>query len=175
MNSSCKIALAEIDAMVRNEKYEEALDRVDELARMYPDEASIWRTRAYAKSRQGDLSAAILDVTKAIGICNIEPDYFFTRGILLFKQGNYSDAVEDFTRVLELCDLHSSDYYREGAHFCRADSFLRLGEWEKATADCARVKDGMRAWTDRLRTKEEMEGECRRRSFGSGRSHEMLT
>lgn len=161
MSKSISDELQRIDAMARNDEYEAALQCVDALARSHPGEAALWRTRAYVNSRSGNRRAAIVDMDRAIQICNLEPDYFFTRGILLFKTENYQQAVVDFTKVIELCDYHGSEYYREGAYFLRADAYVRLRQFSEALQDCAHVRDGMRAWTDRLRSKEEIVAECR--------------
>src|SRR6267143_1063798 len=120
----------------------------------------VGRKSACVNSHRAHNEAAITDVSKAIAICDKEPDYFYTRGILFFGEGNYRDAVADFTKVIELCDYHKSDYYREEAYFFRADAHVRLKEFERAKADCHYVRDGIRTWTDRLRTKTEILAEC---------------
>jgi tetratricopeptide (TPR) repeat protein len=157
-----KAELKSVDHLVETEQYMTALSRLEELATEYPSEPSIWRTRAHVNSQRGNAKAAVDDVSKAIGLCNTEPDYYYTRGILFFKIARYRDAVSDFTKVIKLCDLHQSNYYREGAHFFRADAYLRLKEYSKATADCEHVRDSFQTWTDALRTKEGILAECGR-------------
>lgn len=152
--------LKRIDSLIQNGNYEDALRVVDALVIDQPSEASIWRTRAHVNSMSGDKQSAILDMDKAIQFCNIEPDYYFTRGILHFKTGNYKIAVDDFTHVIKLCDHHSSDYYREAGHFFRADAYVRLGQFSKALDDCAHIRNGTTAWTDRIRSKEQIMGDC---------------
>lgn len=160
MNEHLKTELKKVDDLVGTEQYEAALNRLEELAARYPNESSIWRTRAYMNSHKGDAEAAIADVSKAIEMCDFEPDYYYTRGILCFRVASYGDAVSDFTAVLKLCDAHNSNYYREGAHFFRADAYLRLKKYDSAIADCEQVRDGFRTWTDSLRTKESILAEC---------------
>ena len=160
MNKYLKAELKRIDDLVETEQYANALIRVEELAGQYPNEASIWRTRAYINSHQGNVEAAIIDVSKAIEMCNVEPDYYYTRGILYFKIAEYKNAISDFTEVIRLCDLHDSNYYREGAYFFRADAYIRLQKYANARADCEHVRDGFRTWTDSLRTKESILAEC---------------
>lgn len=94
-------------------------------------------------------------------MCELEPDYYYTRGILFFKISRYTEAVRDFTEVLRLCDFHNSNYYREGAHFFRADAYVRLKQYDEARADCAHVRDDFQTWTDSLRTKECILNECK--------------
>jgi len=160
MNAIIKSALSEIDELARTERYDEALRRVQQLTAEHPSEPWIWRTRGYVNSRQGNTQAAIADLSRAIAMQGIEPDFYYTRGILFFQERSFKKAVMDFTKVIELCDHHRSDYYREGAYFFRADAFVRLREFEKAKSDCRHVKDGMRTWTDQLRTKEGILKEC---------------
>jgi Flp pilus assembly protein TadD len=85
MNDHLKTERGEIDELVRAERYDSALERLEELTRQYPNEPSIWRTRAYMNSHQGNTEDAIDDVSKAIELCDLEPDYYFTRGRLFSK------------------------------------------------------------------------------------------
>jgi tetratricopeptide (TPR) repeat protein len=162
MSGYLKAELAQIDELVRAEKYSIALDRVEELTAQHPQEASIWRTRAYVNAHQGNTEDAIEDVSKAIEICDEEPDFYYTRGILFFRTARYQQAISDFTAVIKLCDCHGSDYYREGAHFFRADAYLRLNEFTKAREDCGYVRDGFQTWTDSLVSKDAILEKCGR-------------
>jgi tetratricopeptide (TPR) repeat protein len=157
---SIKSELKLIERLAMQSRYAEAIRRLDEIEKASPHEARIWDTRAYVNSRMGAKDEAIANWTKAISICDKEPLYFYMRGIELFSLGRFRDAIGDFTKVIELCDYYASDYYRSEAHFFRADAHLRLGEFEEAKSDCARVPDAMRTWTDRLRTKAEILAQC---------------
>src|ERR1700720_344496 len=139
MHDKIQSELKEIEKFARSENYCEALRRADALAASHPDEPDVWCTRGYVNGRQRDLSAAISDLSRCIGLRGNEPDDFFTRGRYLFKAGRYKEAVSDFTRVLQLCDNYNSDYYRNAAYFFRADAYVRLGQYDKAKADCHRV------------------------------------
>jgi tetratricopeptide (TPR) repeat protein len=152
--------LKEIEKLARLESYHEALRRADALAVSHPDEPAVWTTRGYVNGRQGDLPAAISDLSRCIDLRGNEPDDFFTRGRFLFKAGRYDEAVSDFTRVLQLCDTHNSDYYRQAAYFFRADAYARLSQYDKARADCCRINDRGPVWTDKLRTIDDILDEC---------------
>lgn len=160
MKTNLKSKLQAISELARKENYVEAIRRVDQLIREYPDEPWTWRTRAYVNSRQGNEDEAISDLSNAIERSDNEPDFYYSRGIILFEEGRHREAVSDFTKVIELSDLHGSDYYREGAYFFRADSYVRLKEFARAKDDCLHVRDDMRTWTDRLRTKAEILADC---------------
>jgi tetratricopeptide (TPR) repeat protein len=160
MREEMQSELKAIEKVARSEHYLEALQRVDALAACHPEEPGVWATRGYVNGRQGDLLAAISDLSRCIGLRGNEPDDFFTRGRFLFKAGRYDEAASDFTHVLELCDSHNSDYYRQAAYFFRADAYVRLGQYDKARADCRRLVDRGPLWTDKLRTIGEILDEC---------------
>jgi len=160
MRDEVNAELKQIEKLARAEKHEEALRRADALAASHPREAGVWSTRGYVNGRQGDLPAAISDLSKCIELRENEPDDFFTRGRFLFKAGRYEEAILDFTSVLQLCDSYNSDYYREAAYFFRADAYVRLGQYEKARDDCRRVVDRGPVWTDKLRTIGEILDDC---------------
>jgi len=160
MHNETQSELKEIEKLARMESHHEALRRADALAASSPDEPEVWATRGYVYGREGDHSAAISDLSRCIALRGDEPKDFFARGRYFFKAGRYDEAVSDFTRVLELCDAYNSDYYRETAYFFRADAYVRLGQYDKAKADCHRVTDKGRLWTDKLRTIDEILAEC---------------
>jgi tetratricopeptide (TPR) repeat protein len=160
MCDNIQTKLHEIEKLARLENYERALVLIDQLAAAYPDKPEIWSTRAYVNSLSGNLNLAIVDMSKCINLRGNEPNDFFTRGRFLFKVGRYDEAILDFTVVLQLCDLHNSDYYRQAAYFFRADSYVRLNQYEKAKDDCKHIIDTGPLWTDKLRTVDQMLDEC---------------
>ena len=158
----------EVDGLVKKatdlakaDNYIEALAAIDEAAGLDPQNPKVWDTRGYINAREGEFEKGVLDLSKSIALRDFEPHPYYIRGDLLLKLGRLEEAAADFSRVLELCDHYRSDYYREGAHFFRADVYARLGKHAEALADCAHVRDGMQTWTDRLRTKEEIIAECK--------------
>lgn len=161
MRDELNSELKQIERLARAEKYEEPLRLADTLVASHPEDPGVWSTRGYINGRHGDVPAAISDLSKCVELRGNDPDDFFTRGRLLFKAGRYEEAVWDFTRVVQLCDAYESDYYRQAAYFFRADACVRLGQYEKARADCRRVTDRGPVWTDKLRTIDEILDECR--------------
>jgi tetratricopeptide (TPR) repeat protein len=160
MSKTLRAKFHEIEEQAVAGDYTAALRRLDELTREFPSEYLVWATRAYLNGRRGARDEAIADWSKAIALCNTEPHCFYMRGIDLFALRKYAEAASDFTRVIELCDLHESDYYREGAHFFRADTYVRLGEYEKARLECLKVSDQFRTWTDGIRCKADLLAQC---------------
>jgi tetratricopeptide (TPR) repeat protein len=140
---------------------EESLSALSQLAAEHPTEPMVWTARATIRAHLRDIEGAIADWSRAINLRDEEPHYFYMRGIDLFQIGRYEEAVLDFTRVIDLCELHNSAYYREPAHFFRAETFLRLREFRKAKLDCQHVSDDMTTWTDKLRSKADILSECK--------------
>ena len=126
MDHQMNSELRQISKLARADKYEEALQRLDALLTKHPAEPAVWSLRGYTNNSKGDLLSAVSDLTECIKFRRNEPDDFFTRGRILFKAGRLEEAIVDFTRVLQLCDDHRSDYYRQAAHFFRADAYVRL-------------------------------------------------
>jgi tetratricopeptide (TPR) repeat protein len=162
MNNSLEAILRESEQLCRQKAHTQALKILDEVLESEPQCYQAWAKRAYVHDAMGDLRNALEDISRTITICALEPAYYDKRGRYLFRLQRYWDAVADFTRVIELCDFHKSDYYRCPAYFARADAYIRLGEYEKASIDLASVPAGHRAWTDRLRTKQQLLEECQR-------------
>lgn len=160
MSDTLKAELRQIENLATAGRHADALRRLDELASDYASEGRIWASRAYVNGHGGNRVAAIADWSRAISLCDKEPHYLYMRGIDFFGIGKYREAVADFTKVIELCDYHKSDYYREPAYFFRADSYLRLGEFERAKSDCLHISEEMQVWTDILKCKADILAEC---------------
>ena len=152
--------LKKIKAEAMADNYDEALRSLDVLTETFPMETELWCTRAYVNGRQGNREAAVDAWSKAIELCDKEPHYYLGRGANYFRLKQFESAIADFTRVIELCDFYNSDYYREAAYLFRADAHLRLGQSDKAKADCMHVHSGRPTMTDKLRTKADILAEC---------------
>lgn len=153
--------------LAKNSRFVEALELLDKnvkSAAVHPRVWKLWVCRAYVNDCRGDQASAVKDITRAIVLAPTEPDNVFTRGRYFLQLGRYDEAVEDFTITLRLCDTFNCDYYRAPAHFARADALIRLREYERAQDDLSNVPDGHRAWTDTVRTKEELLALCLRGS-----------
>jgi tetratricopeptide (TPR) repeat protein len=140
--------------------YAEAMEILDKLVAEQPEEAKAWAARAHVSGRERKLEAAIRDWSEAIRFMDKEPHYFYMRGIDLLSAAKYAEALADFSTVIELCDYHRSDYYREPAHFFRAETYLRLKDFARARADCEHVSDEMQTWVNGHRCKADILAEC---------------
>lgn len=163
MNMQLDQLIEKITALAGKDEHECALRIAQEVIRDYPGESQVWIKRGYVYARAGDYRRAIEDVSRAIELNSMEPDYFYTRGRYYVAFSEYSIAAEDFTKTLELCDHYRNDYYRQPAHFMRAEAYLQLGRVEEARVDLQYVRDDFTTWTDSLRSKQAMLEECARR------------
>lgn len=152
--------IRKVELMLKEKKYDKARESLDTLIDKNPNEYKLWRKRAYVFEIDQDYKNATKYISKAINIHPSEPDYFYNRGRYLFILSNYNSAIEDFTKAIKLCDKYESDYYREPSYFMRAESYLRLKMYDKAQDDCNHLRDGYSAWTDSLRSKEDILNEC---------------
>jgi tetratricopeptide (TPR) repeat protein len=130
------------------------------LVEQHPNEMEVWSLRAYLHASKHNYERAVADLTRAIAINSMEPVLFWNRGRYESKEGNYQSAVSDFSRGLELCDHYKDDYYREALHFFRAEVLINIGKKREALADLDHVRDGLKTWTYKLRTKAELLEEC---------------
>jgi tetratricopeptide (TPR) repeat protein len=138
----------------------EALAQASKLIEKYPGEMEVWLLRAYIFAREGNLTNAIDDLTKALELNPTEPCLLFDRGRYYARLGDHQRATEDFTKGIAACDLHSRDYYRQALHFHRAYSYLKLGNKTAAIDDLKKVRDGFTFWTNELCTKEGLLEQC---------------
>jgi tetratricopeptide (TPR) repeat protein len=138
-----------------------ALTGANELVDAFPGEWKVWSLRAYIHARSENLSAALVDISRAISLSPNEPVLFFDRGRYRMKSDDSAGAVEDFRTGLELCDQYNDDYYRESLYFLRAEAFVGLGKKAEALADLAHVRDGFTIWTTKLQSKDELLSACR--------------
>jgi Flp pilus assembly protein TadD len=117
MNKNVEALIAQTESIARSGDEAEALRRATELVRTYPGNFRVWSLRAYLFGREKQYSKAIADLTRAIELNGLEPDFFFNRGSYFFHLEEHDNAVRDFTKGLELCDYHGNDYYRDTLHF----------------------------------------------------------
>jgi tetratricopeptide (TPR) repeat protein len=160
MNSTIDSLVSKAEKLARSDNHEEAMALALSLIERYPEETRVWSLRAYLHGRNREHSKAIADLTRAIEINRMEPKLFYDRGLEELALRDNQAAADDFTTGLELCDHYANDYYRESLHFLRAEAFLGLGRKQRALADLEHVRDDLKSWTFKLRTKAELLDEC---------------
>ena len=150
-------------ALVKTHNHEAAFVLIDDLFRDHGEQPELWAIRAYVAANKRDYEAAEHAMGRAIHLEQWQPEYFFTRGRYRLKSERFTEAVDDFTRTIELCDHHRSDYYRESAHFLRAEAYLALGMTDRARVDCEHVRDETTLWVDSVRSKKDILEDCDRK------------
>lgn len=168
MSNSIDDLIARADGLSRAKDRNGAMALANELVSQYPNEMKVWSLRAHLHALNHHYSEAVADLTRAIEINNMEPDFFFNRGSYSFRLGDNQSAIDDFTKGLALCDYHKDDYYRETLYFWRAETLLRLGRKQEAVADLSHIREDFSFWTDRLRTKADLLAECNK--YPNGKS-----
>jgi tetratricopeptide (TPR) repeat protein len=156
--------IAKADALAKEGRYEDAMSLATDMLESHPNEMKLLSLRAYLHACKHDLEQAIIDLTQAIRINPMEPVLFYDRGRYESKLGHFQSAVDDFGRGLELCDHYRNDYYRESLYFFRAEALVELGRKHEALQDLSHVRDDLRTWTYKLRTKSELLAQCAERS-----------
>ena len=70
------------------------------LSRALPNDAQLYRDRAYAYQQLGEFSKSAADFDRALEIAPDDPDALTQRGNLAAEQGNYEQALADFQQAL---------------------------------------------------------------------------
>jgi tetratricopeptide (TPR) repeat protein len=167
MSENLESLITKAEELARAEDYEGALAIASKLIAQHPEEMKVWSLRSYIHARKRDCQTAVEDVSRAIEINSMEPALFFDRGRYHLTLRQFAEAAKDFTRALELCDRHHNDYYRESAHFMRAEAYLKLGRINEARADLKHVRDDFAVWIDLPRSKQAILDECNARGSRS--------
>ncbi len=152
--------LGKIDELVESRNIEAALELADELVDENPHEPEAWAKRAFVNAMQVRHSDAIHDISQAISLSNSEPEYFYFRGRQYLAAKDYNRAISDFTRTLELCESWDSEYYKEPAHFMRAEAYVKLKRYDDARNDCRHISDDFVVFIDSPRSKKDILDEC---------------
>ena len=160
MNPDLDGLIGRADTLAKDGRYEEALSLATDLVQRYPDEMKVWSMRAYLYTCKDDYERAIADLSQAIGLNPAEPVLFYDRGRYQSRLGLFEAAADDFGKGLALCDHYRDDYYRESLHFFRAEALIELGRKREALEDLSHVRDDLRTWTFKLRTKSELLAQC---------------
>jgi tetratricopeptide (TPR) repeat protein len=149
-----------IVAAARRRDYEAALARCTQLVESFPSAAEPLRHKAYIHALMNDYESAVKEMSRAIALVTDEPAYYVLRGRYLLMLNQNADATGDLDRVLTLSDELGSEYYKEMAHFLRAESYVRQGKFKEALSDCEHVRDEVRVWVGSLQSKKDIVERC---------------
>jgi len=96
------------------EEAQQAIVRLSEQLRQYPDSSMLWYNRGNAYSFLEQWDQAIVDYTKAL---RFQPDdswMYVNRGLAYQKHGELQLALMDFTRAIELSPTWANAYANRG-------------------------------------------------------------
>ncbi|MBS3769564.1 MAG: tetratricopeptide repeat protein [Bacteroidales bacterium] len=123
------------EASIGRERYEEAMDHLNDALEIVDDTDSKLLNRIYvnlgaAYQKQNNFEEALNHYSKALDIDQTNPNVFLYRGNLYYKREAYEDALADFKKVLELDpNNHLAQYnlgmcyFRQGDKLNACDAF----------------------------------------------------
>lgn len=101
-NTQYEPLMGMVEVLLEKGRGKAALDYLDRLVLLYPDDAAAWSQRGKVREQEGDADLALLDLDQAV---KLEPDslwHHLDRGRVRFRAGNAAGAREDFDRVVAL-------------------------------------------------------------------------
>lgn len=149
-----------VDSLAKAGNIGEATLLSEQLAKRFPGDCKVWSLSGYLHELSGDYAQAVADLTLAIAIDALEPEFFYSRGRYNFHMNERNAAIQDFSDALQLCDLHKNNYYQSELLFWRAEALIAVGRKQEAALDLALLDDSFASWTYELRTKEALLQEC---------------
>jgi tetratricopeptide (TPR) repeat protein len=94
-----------------------------------PATAEEYFNRGNAYKKQGNLTQAIADYTKAISMNSKHAKAYYNRGNTYGKQGNLIQAITDYTSVIEIDSQYAAAYCNRG------NAYQTQGNFQQAIAD----------------------------------------
>ncbi len=98
------------------------------------DLAGVLYNRGTVNAKNGNLTQAIVDFTKAIEIKPNDVMAYNNRGSAYAQQGNFIEAMSDFTKAIDLSPNDPVAYHN------RAVVFYQFKEYDKAWGDVRKVQ-----------------------------------
>ena len=89
----------------------------------YAQTAEEYFNRGLADVKQGDLTQAIIDYTKAIEIDPKHAETYDNRGIIYEKQGNVPQAIADYNKAIELNPNYANSYNNRGLTYANQGNY----------------------------------------------------
>jgi tetratricopeptide (TPR) repeat protein len=102
---------------------------------VYAETAEDYYNRGKDDYRQGNLSQAISDFTKAIEINSNYATAYNNRGNCYLHQGNLPQAIIEFTKAIEIDPKFAEAYYDRGL------AYYLMTEYDKSWADVHKAEE----------------------------------
>ncbi|GAB5494557.1 MAG: hypothetical protein Phog2KO_47720 [Phototrophicaceae bacterium] len=136
--------------LVALERYNEAIQYLDNLIEFSPNHADAYNGRAWQKSYIGEHQEAILDAEKAISLDDSKPNYHGTLGQAKWLMNDYEGALECYNQALTLedSDLYKLEKSIALSKLDKQDEAISL--WQEATSENAEFQSA-EAYQDKYR------------------------
>jgi tetratricopeptide (TPR) repeat protein len=138
--------------------YETALSICNWLIQDTSTKIAGYRKRAAIHEHMGDVKKAISDLKHVISKYKEEPADYYGLGLLQLKHGCLEDAIDSFSGAIESGNKANNDYYKYGSYLFRAETYLKIKEYNKAISDCNKLPAGYKTYISGvgMRSKEEI-------------------
>jgi len=115
-------------------EYKKAIDVLDKLLAVKPNDADALNRRATMKALNKDYQGAMIDVNKAISINQKEADFYDTRAYVYYHTGEYNKALIDYNKAIaEGMNKNGALYYFRGLTYQKLGRINEAcGDWTKA-------------------------------------------
>lgn len=113
----------------KTQEYAKEIATLDRAIKDEPENATAFFNRGWLYLKQGDLAAALDDLTQAISLKDGDADAYYNRGMVYIRMREYERAIEDFNRAIELNPVAVDAYCN------RANAYHELGRHAQALDD----------------------------------------
>ena len=97
--------LADGEALLKQGKYQAAMEKFNEVIKDHPDYAKGYVCRGECYIGMGKMDAAMQDFNKAITLDPKEAESYYGRGQAYEKQGKKQEAIADYRKFLEVSNI----------------------------------------------------------------------
>ena len=119
----------DINYLVKNDKYLDALQLIDEKIPASENPKPLYRYRAQIESQQGNFKASAMDWTRVINEDRDNLNAYKSRGVAYLKAEKFKEALDDFSKTLRLDPADFESY------ILRAKASRKLKDYSSAVKD----------------------------------------
>lgn len=119
----------DVDYLIKNEHYLQAIDMVDVYISKYPEKAEAYAIKGGINYARGKIREAELDLTKGVSLDPKNPLFLKKRALVYTKAGKHQSALKDISDAIEY-DPSMFDLYIK-----RAGLYKQMNKGDKALSD----------------------------------------
>jgi len=132
----------EIRSLLSNSEYELALNKCDELIKLFPDAWNVYRMKADIYNDQKNYKEEWEVRQHLIAVNSEEPSDYYDLTRLALRLGYYREAVSMANMGISLCEKHNNLYYFQACYFYKANALLSLKKYDEVADACSHLDDG---------------------------------